>query len=175
MVSNGIARTGLFNKIHMTIMSLDKHHTGKSMMQTQFPSADAAETAFYEAFEQNDVEAMMDVWCMHEDIECIHPLGERLMGVEAVSGSWRSILSGSRQLTFRLTHARRFENDSLAIHVVYENIAVDGRPQPPVVATNVYRFNGSSWHMVLHHASPATDIAAKDEAETGQTGDSTIH
>lgn len=144
-------------------------------MPTEFHSAEAAEAAFYQAFEQNDADAMMQVWSPGEDIECIHPLGKRLMGVAAVADSWRSILSGSRQLTFRLTHATRFQSDSLAIHVVYENIAVDGRPQPPVVATNVYRFNGSSWHMVLHHASPATDIAAKDEAETGQTGDSTLH
>jgi ketosteroid isomerase-like protein len=144
-------------------------------MPTEFHSAEAAEAAFYRAFEQNDAGAMMQVWSPEEDIECIHPLGKRLMGVDAVADSWRSILSGSRQLTFRLTHTKRFQTDSLAIHVVYENIAVDGRPQPPVVATNVYRFNGSSWHMVLHHASPATDIAAKDEAETGQTGDSTLH
>lgn len=145
------------------------------MMQTQFPSADAAETAFYEAFEQNDIEAMMDVWCMHEDIECIHPLGERLMGVEAVTGSWRSILSGSRQLRFRISHARRIQSDQLAIHVVYENISIGGREQPPVIATNVYRFNGSGWHMVLHHASPATDIGGTRKPETGQAGDSILH
>jgi ketosteroid isomerase-like protein len=144
-------------------------------MQTEFHSVEAAEAAFYQAFEQGDAGAMMHVWSPEEDIECVHPLGKRLMGLAAVADSWRSILSGNRQLTFRLTHARRFQTDSLAIHVLYENIAIDGRQQPPVVATNVYRFNGSSWHMVLHHASPATDIAAKEETEAGQTGDSTLH
>lgn len=145
------------------------------MMQTQFPSAEAAETAFYEAFENGDAGAMMDVWCTQEDIECIHPLGERLMGINPVADSWRSILSGSRQLRFRISHARRFQSDHLAIHVVYENISIDGRQQPPVIATNVYRFNGSSWHMVLHHASPATGIGGTRKAGAGQAGDATFH
>ena len=145
------------------------------MMQTEFHSAEAAETAFYEAFERGDAEAMMSVWSADDDIECIHPLGDRLMGVTAVTDSWRSILSGSRQLRFRLNHATRFHTDQLAIHVVYENIAIDGRQQPPVIATNVYRFNGSSWHMVLHHASPATDIGQEHDPETKPAGDSMLH
>ena len=144
-------------------------------MQTVFPSAEAAEMAFYEAFERGDADAMMSVWCTNDDIECIHPLGERLMGISAVTNSWRSILSGSRQLNFRVNHARRFHADRLAIHVVYENIAIDGRQQPPVIATNVYRFNGSSWHMVLHHASPATDIASKHRQEEEADSSSTLH
>ena len=144
-------------------------------MKTEFPSAEAAETAFYEAFENGDPRAMMNVWCTHEDIECIHPLGDRLMGVASVTDSWRSILSGSRELRFRISHARRFQSAHLAIHVVYENISIDGRQQPPVIATNVYRFNGSSWRMVLHHASPATDIEGKRKPQAGRTGDSTLH
>jgi ketosteroid isomerase-like protein len=70
-------------------------------MQTEFHSAEAAEAAFYQAFEQGDAGAMMHVWSPEEDIECVHPLGKRLMGVAAVADSWHSILSGSRQLTFR--------------------------------------------------------------------------
>jgi ketosteroid isomerase-like protein len=145
------------------------------MMQTAFQSAEAAETAFYEAFEHNDADAMMNVWCTDEDIECIHPLGDRLMGVTAVTDSWQSILSGSRQLRFRIKHARRFHTDRIAIHVVYEHIAIDGRQQPPVIATNVYRFNGSSWHMVLHHASPATDIGKENETEEKTAGGAVLH
>ena len=72
--------------------------------------------------------------CTDEDIECIHPLGDRLMGVTAVTDSWQSILSGSRQLRFRINHARRFHTDRIAIHVVSEHIAIDGRQQPPVIA-----------------------------------------
>ena len=55
------------------------------MSLSGFPSAQAAETAFYAAFENSDYAAMMAVWSREADIECIHPLGERLMGPEAVA------------------------------------------------------------------------------------------
>jgi ketosteroid isomerase-like protein len=144
-------------------------------MQTRFSTAGEAETAFYQAFEKRDVRAMMDVWSHADDIECIHPLGERLMGVSAVSESWRGILSGSRQLRFRIDHAKRLQAQDLAVHIVYETIFIDGRQQPPVIATNVYRFNGSSWHMVLHHASPATGIAKNQAPAEEQAGDTVLH
>jgi ketosteroid isomerase-like protein len=144
-------------------------------MQTRFSSPEDAETAFYQAFEKRDFGAMMDVWSLTDDIECIHPLGERLMGASAVGESWRGILSGSRQLRFRIDHAKRLQTQDLAVHIVYETIFIDGRQQPPVIATNVYRFNGNSWHMVLHHASPATEIAKNHEPADAQPGDTVLH
>jgi ketosteroid isomerase-like protein len=142
-----------------------------SMTPAGFPSAEAAETAFYAAFENADYVAMMAVWSPDVDIECIHPLGERLMGPEAVSNSWRRMLSGGKRMQFRLAHTKRFQADQLAIHVLYENITIAGRQQPPVIATNIYRFNGRGWHMILHHASPATEIGkAVDMENTATTG-----
>ena len=93
----------------------------------------------------------------------------------AFTDSWQSILAGSRQLRWRIKHARRFHTDRSAINVVYEHIAIDGMQQPPGIATNVYRFNGSSWHMVLHHASPATDIGKENETEEKTAGDAVLH
>lgn len=145
------------------------------MTQHDFPSAMAAEAAFYQAFESSDHDAMMAVWCSQDDIECIHPLGERLMGVAAVSDSWQKILSGSKQLRFQVSHARQITNEQLAVHVVYENITIDGREQPPVIATNVYRNNGNGWHMVLHHASPATDIEGKRQQENTGADETILH
>ena len=145
------------------------------MSLSGFPSAQAAETAFYAAFENADYAAMMAVWSREADIECIHPLGERLMGPEAVAKSWRRVLAGGKRMQFRLAHTKRFQADRLAIHILYENIAIAGRQQPPVIATNIYRFNGQGWQMIFHHASPATGIGKSDTAEDEATPGPAVH
>ena len=48
-----------------------------------FPTAQDAETAFYDAFERADVAAMMAVWAEDDDVVCVHPSGPRLVGFEA--------------------------------------------------------------------------------------------
>jgi len=140
-----------------------------------FPSPQAAETAFYEAFENADYVAMMAVWSAETDIECIHPLGERLMGPEAVADGWRKVLAGGKRMQFRLAHTRRFQTDRLAVHVLYENITIAGKQQPPVVATNIYRFNGQGWQMIFHHASPATEIGKSDVADDSTVTGTVVH
>jgi len=141
----------------------------------EFSSAQAAEIAFYTAFENADYAAMMATWSAEADIECIHPLGERLMGPEAVADGWRRVLAGGKRMRFELAHTKRFQTDRLAIHVLYENITIAGKPQPPVVATNIYRFNGQSWHMVLHHASPVARIGQTDSTDDIETTTAVVH
>ena len=155
-------------------MDLRKHVARESMTGPVFSSAQEAETAFYAAFENADHAAMMEVWSQDEDIECIHPLGDRLVGSVAVSESWRQILSRVKRMQFQLRQSNRYQNSQLAIHSLYEDISIDGKSQPPVVAINIYRFNGTGWHMILHHASPATRIN-DDLGNQGVSADQTIH
>jgi hypothetical protein len=145
------------------------------MTLTGFPSAQAAETAFYAAFQNADYVEMMAVWSSDDDIECIHPLGERLMGPKAIGNDWLRMLSGGKRMQFRLAHIKRFQTDQLAVHILYENITIAGKLQPPVVATNVYRFNGLGWHMILHHASPATDIGKPADVEKTAKAGPVVH
>jgi ketosteroid isomerase-like protein len=140
-----------------------------------FSDAQAAETAFYAAFENADYEAMMGVWSTDNDIECIHPLGERLVGTKAIGNSWRRMFSGGRRMRFRPDHVKRFLSERLVIHIVYENISIEGRQQPPVIATNVYRFDGEGWRMILHHASPATGIGKASGRENTSTATPVVH
>lgn len=153
-------------------MSTQQIETG--MTGPVFANAQEAEAAFYAAFENADHEAMMAVWSQDEDIECIHPLGDRLVGVAAVSESWRQILSRGKRMQFQLRQSNLYQNGQLAIHSLYENISIGGKSQPPVVAVNIYRFNGTGWQMILHHASPATRINDEtDKQDAGRTR--TIH
>ncbi len=155
-------------------MDLKALRAEKAMTVPVFASAQEAETAFYAAFENADHEAMMGVWSQDEDIECIHPLGERLVGVAAVGESWRQILTRDKRMQFQLRQSNRYQDGELAIHSLYEDISIDGKSQPPVVTVNIYRFNGTGWQMILHHASPATRINREsDKQDPG--ADHTIH
>ena len=65
------------------------------MSPRNFPTAQDAENAFYEALERADVEAMMEVWAEDDDIVCVHPAGPRLAGQDQVRAGWVAALAGA--------------------------------------------------------------------------------
>jgi len=122
-----------------------------------FPTAQDAETAFYEALERADLELMMAVWSEDEDILCVHPGGARLTGQDQVRESWRQILAGDARARVHLSQQVAITGPMLAVHSVHENFSVPGekRPLQAVVATNVYLRTAAGWRMIVHHGSPA--------------------
>jgi ketosteroid isomerase-like protein len=121
-----------------------------------FHTPDEAEQAFYQAFEAGDVEQMMGVWANDEEVECIHPVGPRLAGRAAIRDGWIALFSNPRAMRFRISDRRREQCDTLAIHIVHENVRLgdSDKRYPPLVATNIYRLTDNGWRMILHHASP---------------------
>jgi ketosteroid isomerase-like protein len=143
-----------------------------------FPTAQDAETAFYEALERGDLEAMMAVWAEDEDIFCVHPAGPRLTGHEEVRKSWAQIFSGPQRVRVTVSHQVTLSAMMIAVHSVQENFTVQGASrsdvQPaPVVATNVYLRTGAGWRMIVHHASPAP--AAPPPAAPREAPPKTLH
>ena len=141
------------------------------MKRIIYASAQDTETAFYEAIEKSDLEVMMSVWSDDDDIVCVHPGGARFAGIAQVRESWRKIFSGGQQLRFRLRHQQSIAGGTLAVHSVYEEIAIIGekRTLPPVISTNIYLRTEHGWRMVLHHASPAPGVAESDAKRTPKT------
>jgi ketosteroid isomerase-like protein len=131
----------------------------------EFSSPEEAEAAFYRAFEAGDLDAMMAVWADDEDIVCIHPGSDRLVGSYAVRQSWRQILGGSR-LRFRIAAVETWRTGSMAVRSVYERISIEGETTQvtPIVATNVYVLTGQGWRLWMHHASavPGADDEGDD-------------
>jgi uncharacterized protein (TIGR02246 family) len=129
-------------------------------MTRNFPTAQDAENAFYEALERADLEAMMAVWAEDEDIVCVHPAGARLAGQDQVRESWSRIFSGGPQARVHVAQQVAASGMMMAVHSVVETFTVEGaqrgdaRPAP-ILATNVYLRTGAGWRMVVHHASPA--------------------
>lgn len=123
-------------------------------MAEVFATPQAAEAAFYDAFHRRDLAAMMEVWADDDRVVCIHPGWERLEGRAQVEHSWQQVFSGQQRLRCELSDEQYTQDALLSIHVVRENISVNGEHQGVVLATNIYQLMEGSWHMILHHASP---------------------
>ena len=128
-----------------------------------FETPKQAEAAFYDAFERTDLEAMKKVWACDEDVLCIHPMGPRLQGWEAVISSWGDIFYGGSGLRFTISGQCYTGDASVSVHCVYENISYGENfdQHSVVVATNVYRLTEDGWRMCAHHGSPGrSDLTA---------------
>ncbi|HEU5338395.1 MAG TPA: nuclear transport factor 2 family protein [Sulfuricaulis sp.] len=126
------------------------------MSEKRYDTPQEAEAAFYAAFIKRDVNAMMDVWAADENISCIHPLGQILIGRTAVRDSWEEIFRHSPEVQIMINGRSRGQDASFAIHVVEEHIRAGNEPAgTPMHTTNVYHLTEAGWRMVLHHASPA--------------------
>jgi uncharacterized protein (TIGR02246 family) len=129
------------------------------MSGRNFPTAQDAENAFYEALERCDLEGMMAVWAEDEDIVCVHPAGPRLTGQDQVRESWARIFSGGPRARVHIAAQVAISGMMLAVHSVHENFTLEGESKGdarpvPVVATNVYLRTAAGWRMIVHHASP---------------------
>jgi limonene-1,2-epoxide hydrolase len=111
----------------------------------------SANLSFYEAFGNQDYEAMVRVWSTSEQIACIHPGWQALRGRDGVLASWRAILDGDRTATVRCADARAILLDQTAIVTCVEQI-----DRAKLVATNVFVLDGGLWKMVHHQAAPFT-------------------
>lgn len=134
-----------------------------------FATPQEAEAAFYRAFELASVEQMMLVWARQEEIACVHPMGRFLRGLEAIEKSWQEVFRAGPKMRFQLSDTHYQHGTELAVHTLCENITIIGSEQSaiPILTTNIYQRVGSSWLMILHHASlsPAEAKSRKKEQE----------
>lgn len=125
------------------------------MTEASYHTPKEAEAAFYAAFQERNLDAMMAVWASDQDIVCVHPAGSMLIGREAIRASWEEIFRHGPEMKFVIDERALAHDASVAMHVVQEHIRIAQEMQPPVFVTNVYRRTDQGWRMVLHHASPS--------------------
>ena len=125
-------------------------------MADEFPSGGddaravlAVNRAFYDAFNERDVEAMAELWAQSDDVTCIHPHRAVIAGHQEIMRSWRAILRNPDQprIVFA-TETPRIVGD---IGIVAGREVVAG---VPIVATNLYRREAGTWKIIHHHGSP---------------------
>jgi ketosteroid isomerase-like protein len=131
-----------------------------------FPTPDAAESAFYAAFEARDLDAMMAVWAGDERIACLHPLAAPLNGHAAVALGWRSLFEAAGQFRMQVDVAHEIRTGDQVIRIVREYLTIgrETEARPPILATNIYHREAGGWRMILHHASPLQVGASPPQA-----------
>lgn len=128
----------------------------QDMSAPSLPTPEAAEAAFYAAFEARDLDAMMAVWAADDAVACIHPLAAPLNGQAAVRAGWQSIFEAAGRFRLQVEAVHVARDAAQTIRIVKEHLVIgqETEPRPPILATNVYRKDADGWRMVLHHASP---------------------
>ena len=143
-------------------------------MSVIYTTAEDAEEAYYEAIGRGDIEALMNVWADDEEIICIHPTGQRLVGSIAIRDSWRTIFTNNPRLTVHITHSVRWKSAMLTVHSVIETLYIGEEPTAhgPMLSTNVFQRGASGWRLLSHHSSAASDAV---EAASAQDARRTLH
>lgn len=120
--------------------------------QSGFSSPEGVEDSFYAAFSNCDSKAMEILWA-DDEVICVHPGSQGIVGYEAVMRSWAYILDGAEMPAIQVNVVKRTVSDTLAVHVVEEHISTGESSSAVMLATNVYRKYDAHWLMVEHHAS----------------------
>jgi ketosteroid isomerase-like protein len=143
-------------------------------MSTIFARAEDVENAFYEAIARADLDALMAVWADDEEIICIHPTGQRLLGATAIRDNWRNIFAHNPRLSVRISHSVRWSGMLIAVHSVVETLYVgnENTAHGPMLATNVFQRGARGWRLLSHHSSTAASVEEIDQAAAAQAGES---
>jgi ketosteroid isomerase-like protein len=126
---------------------------------------EAANAAYYAAFEARDAEAMAEVWEHSDRVAVTHPGWPTLHGWPRVAGSWDAIFGNTAFIQFVLTDEVVQVSGTTAWVTCDENILQAGSSREGgedvaelqggrVAAVNVFVFADGEWQMVLHHGSP---------------------
>ena len=140
-------------------------------MSRQFNTPEEAETAFYRSIELADIQALDAVWSTENNVVCVHPGATRIEGRKAVMDSFADLFFDAPILNFKIIDTLYTGNEELAVHLVREEIELDGQVVSIMVSTNIYQLESGSWRMLLHHASPEPDSAFQDDFEEFQRYD----
>jgi ketosteroid isomerase-like protein len=128
-------------------------------------TVEAANRAFYEAFEAKDLDAMSDLWEHSDRAMCTHPGWATLRGWGRVSASFFALFQG-QPLQFVLTQQRVEVMGDLAWVSVDENLlGVHGGAT--VAALNLFcrRPDDGAWKLVCHHGSVVSAPGIGDGGE----------
>ena len=117
----------------------------------------AANQAFYRAFERLDLGEMEAVWAHDGPVTCLHPGWPLCAGWDEVRASWATIFANTGAMAFEIADARVDVRGPLAWVVCVEHV----RSTTPsgevlagaVAATNVFRREPDGWKLVHHHGS----------------------
>lgn len=130
-------------------------------LPAQFTTPEEAEHAFYEAISRGDLDALMRIWAEDEELVCIHPTGQQLVGLTTIRESWRQIFSSTR-LQIQSQRATQWQGMLISVHHSIEHLQVGEELTGPLQATHVFVRGPHGWRMVCRHCSAAAEPSMID-------------
>jgi len=130
-------------------------------------SPDDVEARFYDALQQGDIDKLMAVWSDDDEVVCVHPGGQRLVGAVAIRAAFETMFAHG-SVNAQPQKVRRLQTLASAVHSVLELVPVmtqDGPRSAWVIATNVYHRTSEGWRLVAHHASPGLQAEPEETAQ----------
>lgn len=115
-----------------------------------------ANDAFYNAFQELDIQAMEKVWAKAAYIQCIHPGWTLIRGWDAVMASWRRIFEDTKEMSFLLSDVQITVRGPVAWATLYENITSrigSETVSATVLTTNIFEKSPGRWQLIHHHGS----------------------
>jgi uncharacterized protein (TIGR02246 family) len=131
--------------------------------QTPEQALRAANQEFYLAFESLDIEEMARVWAHDDDVQCVHPGWDLLIGWEEIRERWARIFANAKRVKIALSSVWvRVEGNTgwVACTEHVTTAFADGFDDATVQATNIFVLRDGRWLLVAHHASPLPTAAS---------------
>ncbi|MDE2397001.1 MAG: nuclear transport factor 2 family protein [Burkholderiales bacterium] len=132
---------------------------------------DEIEAQFYEAMQSADLERLMAVWSDDDEVVCVHPGGEQLVGAAAIRASFEALFAVG-PVPVQPGQLHRIQAPACEVHHLVERVQAGAGREAFALATNVFVDTGLGWRMVAHHASPAS---AHMLSESAAGGPATLH
>ena len=117
----------------------------------------ATNQAFYQAFEQMDVDAMGLIWSKGANVTCIHPGRQALRGWDQIRFSWDQIFRNTKHLEVAADVISTEVKGDIAYVVQVENlvqVVPERRMEVQGMVTNIFEYDGSNGYLVHRHTSP---------------------
>ena len=130
-----------------------------------------ANTDFYKAIEAGAIERMDALWSHTDEVQCVHPGWDLLIGWARVRESWERIFESEQHMHIQPSEVRVSAWDNFAWVTCIENITVfqdNSFDTIQAAATNLFVRNGEKWLLVHHHASPIPMIVPDSASDTIQ-------
>jgi hypothetical protein len=112
----------------------------------------AANMAYYQAFEENDLDAMVTLWEHSNRVTCVHPGWPMVRGWDDVFASWKTLLVNEPSPQFIVTNELVHVIDDFAWVTCDENILDEGTGTT-TATMNLFALSEGRWQMVSHIGS----------------------
>lgn len=116
----------------------------------------SANAAYYRALEHRDMHQLGQVWSHRDDIKCVHPGWRLLRGWPAIRASFKRQFDEVAFQKFGVEDQFVDVHGDIGVVTMTEVVLSQKQGQTSerrFQVTNVFRREGASWKLILHHGS----------------------